>query len=102
MTTNLTHRLAPLALAVVILLPSLSACAPMEVFDSGLAGLGLQVADSDKLSDRSSHEDCEDLSDPNADSNVYACQLIARIRFLLDLTTCAEYIVEHNACTPSS
>ena len=47
-------------------------------------------------------EDCPPLPDPNADPDVYICQIVARLDYLLGLLTCAEYKTAYAACTPSS
>jgi len=47
-------------------------------------------------------EDCPPLPDPNADPNVYLCQIEARVDYLLGNLTCAEYETAYAACTPSS
>ena len=45
-------------------------------------------------------DDCPDLSDPNAPPDVYFCQLIARIEYLLGLIDCDEYKKRVKECTP--
>ena len=97
MTARLTHRFAPLALVTLML--GLSACAPIAIFDAGLAALDSQSVDTKLLLTAEGEEDCPDLSDPNADPDVYACQLIARLRYAALITTCEQYVIEHNACT---
>ena len=43
-------------------------------------------------------EDCPDLSDPNAPPDVYFCQIVARMDYLLGLIDCDEYKLRVAAC----
>ena len=48
-------------------------------------------------------EPCPDLSDPNAQVDVYLCQLGVRVLYDLGFfATCQDYIDSHNACSSSS
>ena len=47
-------------------------------------------------------ENCPPLPDPNADPNVYLCQIEARVKYLLGSITCAEYQAAYAACSASS
>ena len=72
----------------------------LDLADAGFDSAAELVAVDAKVSARSDDPDpCPDLSDPSADPNVYACQLLARLRYLINETDCDEYIAEHNACT---
>ena len=42
--------------------------------------------------------ECPDLTDPNAPPNRYICELLARARYVLGLTTCSEYKQEWTDC----